>query len=347
MAKLHGDTSYVYTGLAGETTPGRVVKSGLYRMADGDDRWELLANGLPEKPAIRALAVHPLDPGVVYAGTQEGPYRTHDHGDHWEKVGVPDHNMPVWSLLFHPRDPSIMYAGYENCEIYRSGDGGESWRSLPVSVRFPEITMGPRANPAKRILMLAASKADEGQLFGAIEVGGIIRSMDGGEHWENLCHGLYANDDYVDMHGVLASNWRPGTVFGISRAGMFRSADLGDHWEHVPLEPLNDKGQTYCRQIREVPGDPKTVWVAAGSAFMGNLGALFRSQDGGMSFERMDVGLEPRSTIFGLSFDQRRPGHVACATSGGEAFISHDAGQSWESHPLPEGASQVYALAFG
>ena len=57
---------------------------------------------------------------MVYIGTQNGPYRSTDHGDHWEKLNVPDHGLPVWSLLFDPRDPKVMYAGYENCEIYRS-----------------------------------------------------------------------------------------------------------------------------------------------------------------------------------------------------------------------------------
>ena len=107
--------SYVYVGLAGEPAPGRPVQSGLYRMADGDEGWESLTNGLPEEPAIRAVAVHPQKPEIVYAGTQSGPYRSTDNGDHWEKVDVPDHGLPVWSLLFHPGDPNVMYAGYESC----------------------------------------------------------------------------------------------------------------------------------------------------------------------------------------------------------------------------------------
>ena len=97
-------TSYVYAGLAGETAPGRVVQSGLYRMADGDTAWELLTHGLPETPAIRAITVHPQQPEIVYVGTYNGPYRTTDHGEHWEKVNVPDHGTPGWSLRFHPRD---------------------------------------------------------------------------------------------------------------------------------------------------------------------------------------------------------------------------------------------------
>jgi photosystem II stability/assembly factor-like uncharacterized protein len=339
--------SYVYVGLAGETAPGREVRSGLYRMAEGDDRWELLAKGLPATPAIRSVAVHPKKPEIVYAGTQEGPYRSGDHGDHWEKVEVPDHGLPVWSLLFHPRDPNVMYAGYESCEIYRSDDGGERWQQLPVSVRFPEVTVGPGANLAKRVLMMSGSIADPDELYGAIEVGGIIRSTDGGEHWENLSHGQYMNDDPVDMHGVVASNFRPGTVFSIGRAGMFRSIDRGDHWLRVPIDSLNEKGQTYCRCIREVPGDPKTIWVAAGPNFRSELGTLFRSVDGGMNWERVDMGVQPKTTMFCIAFDERQPSRMYCATNGGEVWGSQDRGQTWSAHPLPKGASQVYSLACG
>ena len=93
------------------------------------------------------------------------------------------------------------------------------------------------------------------------------------------------------MHGVLASRWRPGTVFGIGRAGMFRSADGGDHWRHVRLEPLNAKGQIYCRDIREVPGNPRKLFVAAGSNFQSDLGVLLHSGDGGDTWTRVDMGL--------------------------------------------------------
>ena len=58
-------TSYVYAGLAGETAPVREVQAGLYRMATGDDGWELLSGGLPASPSIRAIAIHPHRPEIV------------------------------------------------------------------------------------------------------------------------------------------------------------------------------------------------------------------------------------------------------------------------------------------
>ena len=59
--------SYVYLGLAGETGQGRLVHSGLFRLTDGSNEWEALRRGLPEMPAIRALAVHPLKRDEVAA----------------------------------------------------------------------------------------------------------------------------------------------------------------------------------------------------------------------------------------------------------------------------------------
>jgi photosystem II stability/assembly factor-like uncharacterized protein len=343
MATNH--TTYVYVGLAGETAPGRVVKSGLYRMAANGDRWELLTHGLPEAPAIRAIAAHPERPETVYAGTQHGLYRSTDRGEHWERLNVPDHGLPVWSLMFDPRDPRVLYAGYENCEIFRSEDGGERWHQLPVTVRFPEVTVGPGANPAKRVLELAANPDNPDEVYGAIEVGGVIRSLDAGEHWENMSHGQYLNDDTVDMHGVLVARWRPGTVFAVGRAGLFRSTDQGRHWASAQLEPLNPKGQTYCRDIREVPGDPKTIWVATGASFRSEVGALFRSNDGGLSWSRVDMGVKPKTTMFAVAFDERQPRRMFCATSGGEVFASADGGEHWAERPLPAGATQVYAMA--
>jgi photosystem II stability/assembly factor-like uncharacterized protein len=147
------------------------------------------------------------------------------------------------------------------------------------------------------------------------------------------------------MHGVLIARWRPGTIFAIARAGLFSSTDRGEHWSSARLEPLNTKGQTYCRGIREVPGDPKTIWVAAGANFQSDVGALFKSGDGGASWARVDMGVKPETTVFALAFDPRQPRRMYCATTVGEVFASEDGGTSWTARHLPEGATQVYAMA--
>jgi len=133
-------------------------------------------------------------------------------------------------------------------------------------------------------------------------------------------------------------------LLAIGRAGLFRSTDQGAHWTSAGLEPLNPKGQTYCRDIREVPGDPRTIWLAAGANFQSDVGVLFKSKDGGSTWARVDMGVVPQSTMFAVVFDERQPRRMFCATTGGEVFASADGGQSWAARPLPAGATQVYAM---
>src|SRR5262249_54097668 len=99
------------------------------------------------------------------------------------------------------------------------------------------------------------------------------------------------------------------------------------------------------RDIREVPGDPKTIWVAAGANFQSDVGALFRSTDGGATWVKVDMGVKPETTIFALAFDPRAPRRMYCATTVGEGFCSEDGGRGWVGRHLPEGATQVYAMA--
>jgi len=116
-------------------------------MADGSNDWGTLHHGLPEAPAIRALAVHPLNPESSTPARNPGPYRSSDRGERWEKSTSPTTTCRSGHYLFHPYDPDVMFVGYENCEIYRSDDAGERWLRLPVSGASPKSPTAPGANP--------------------------------------------------------------------------------------------------------------------------------------------------------------------------------------------------------
>jgi hypothetical protein len=66
-----------------------------------------------------------------------------------------------------------------------------------------------------------------------------------------------------------------------------------------------------------------------------------------MNWERVDMGVAPKTTLFAIAFDERHPHTMYCASSGGEVFGSRDGGESWSARPLPAGANQVYAMACG
>ncbi|MCH8063989.1 MAG: hypothetical protein IH861_15960 [Chloroflexi bacterium] len=326
--------TYIYIGLAGEGDG--TGEGGLMRLADGDDRWQTITSGLPEQPQVRALAVHPNDPAVIYAGTQLGPYRSDDRGEHWEALESPRPGMDVWSLAFHPNKSNVLFAGYEPCAIYRSEDGGVSWKQMDTSrVRFPDVTtyMPPLA---KRVIGIAVDPSEPENVYASIEVGGLLASRDGGETWDSVTDGLYRENHTVDLHGVQVSPAAPGHVFIITQVAMFRSPDRGAHWEHVRFGEMFPGG-SYCRGLTVAPDDPKTLYLAAGAGGGGapsgtaEKGALFRSKDLADTWERVDIGEEPPSRMFQIAIDPRATEKVYCCTYDGHIYSSNDSGVSWKS----------------
>ena len=172
-------TSYIYAGAAQTPMGGTQHPGGLFRRAVEDDHWQALSNGLPESYEARAIAIHPHNPQVIYAGTNHGPYRSLDGGDHWEKLGFPDPGMVVWSILFHPQNPQIMYLGTAPAAVYRSDDGGDTWRRLPKAQQPERVQMGF----ATRLIRMTADPTNPDEIYAGVEVGGLMRSLDGGETW--------------------------------------------------------------------------------------------------------------------------------------------------------------------
>src|SRR5687767_2235414 len=161
-------TTRIYAGAAhGNPEDPNVRPGGLFRRTVGDGPWQRLAGGLPEDAEVRAIAMHPRDPGVVYAGTQHGPYRSADGGDHWTALPLPDPGRAVWSFLFDPRDPDLLYAGTAPAGVYRSRNGGESWTRLSafrspmrVAMSFPTRVTRLDADPARPQEIYAALEVD-------------------------------------------------------------------------------------------------------------------------------------------------------------------------------------------
>ena len=132
MATTTG-SSHVYVGGA-KSKPGTL--GGVFRRAVGDDRWEQLGKGLPEAVNVHAITVHPDNPDIVYLGTKQGLFRSTDRGESWERPAF-DEGVEIWSILVHPHHPRRLYAGASPVGVYRSDDGGDTWRRMP-GVAQPE-----------------------------------------------------------------------------------------------------------------------------------------------------------------------------------------------------------------
>ena len=321
--------TYIYAGAEG---------GALYRKDAGDQGWEELRNGLPPSPQTRAIAIHPREPDVVFAGTQRGVYRSNDRGDHWQRMDMPEGRI-VWSMEFHPQDPRIMYLGTEGSEVYRSDDGGESWRywstiSNPDSVQMAFAT---------RILALAIETSHPDHMYATLEVGGAARSMDGGRSWE-LRNGQFAGDvDLMDLHGVAIGSPQSDAVFISNRVGVWRSRDRGGRWENLSLERYTPI--MYSRGVQVAPDDPNTLYACVGGDFGSEEGGVMRTTDLGDTWHRFDHGVAPKSTTFGVAINAQNPEQVCFCTRRGQVFGTQDGGASWTEHPLPDSATNVISVA--
>jgi photosystem II stability/assembly factor-like uncharacterized protein len=346
--------SYVYVGAA-QWTGGTV--GGLFRRAVGDDHWEAVSKGLPERTDVQAITVHPTSPEVVYLGTQNGPYRSVDHGASWERLGFPDDDRQVWSILVHPRDPRILYTGTSPVAVYRSDNGGDSWRRLPKAIQ-PELV---KMAFASRVMRLAADPNQPDALYAALEVAGVMRSLDGGESWMDCSRDLIGlaeqphlkskiqsdteTEGMLDAHALCVSAAQPGTVFLAVRMGLFRSPDRGASWQDMAIgrySPL-----TYGRDVRVSPHDPRVLYACLSPASRSQDGSLYRSQDLGQTWSRLDHGVKARATMMAVALHGQDPDQIYCVSRCGQVFGTRNGGQTWQESPLPDGVQDVYAIACG
>jgi photosystem II stability/assembly factor-like uncharacterized protein len=350
-------TSYVYAGAADVSEASDGVTGGMFRRAVGNDHWEALGKGLPEKAEIRAIAVHPREPEVVYVGTQHGPYRSVDRGERWERLGFPDAGMVVWSILIRPDDPRILYLGTAPAAVYRSDDGGDTWRRL-VNVKAPGRV---KMSFPCRVIRLAADPTRPDEIYAGLEVDGVLRSLDGGETWTDcgqhlvklaeqphLKSRIVSDTDIegmMDSHALCLSAARPGTVFLAVRMGLFRSADRGATWADMEIGRFSPL--TYARDVQVSPHDPNVLFACLSPAARSEDGSLYRSGDLGATWKRFDHGVRAQSTMMALALHRRDPDQVYCASRGGQVFGTRDGGRTWQEHPLPAGVRDVYAVACG
>lgn len=355
MANSHPARIYAGAGhwvsSAGTRHPG-----GLFRRSPGGGEWQALSVGLPENAEARALAVHPREPDVLYAGTQDGPYRSTDGGGRWERLGFPDRGAVVWSIAFHPTRPQIMYAGVAPVGIYRSEDGGDTWKKLAGATSPGHCEM----SFPTRVTRIAIDPGRPDDVYAALEVSGVIRSADGGDTWTDLSAPLIQlaeaphlksrlgsdtdAEGMLDSHAFAVSAGAvPGTAFLAVRMGLFRSDDRGASWSDIEIRRFSPL--TYCRDVIVSPHDPRVMYACLSPAARSTDGSLYRSEDVGQTWQRFDHGVKAHGTMMAVAAHPSDPARVYCVSRCGQVFGTEDAGASWREYPLPKGVQDVYTVA--
>ncbi|MEA2517859.1 MAG: hypothetical protein QOG16_1697, partial [Actinomycetota bacterium] len=304
---------------------------------------------------VTDIAVDPTTADVVYTATAGGGvWKSTDGGVTFQRAW-PDNLSQAMGALAIGSDGTL-YAGtgeanpggggitFGGTGIYRSTDGGAKWSrvGLRTAGTFGRIVVDP--TDPKRVFAAAA-----GNLFVPGGERGLYRSTDGGTTWKRVLAGDNATTGAVDVaidpqdpKNLLAAMWdhqrlRTHRVYAGPGSGVYRSTDGGTTWKRLTdgpvAEPATETGRI---GLAYAPSNPSRVYAIVANKLDGVVVGLFRSDDGGATWEKTaaDPGSLSQST-FGWWFgrvwvDPAIPERLFVA--GVEVIESPDSGDTFITH---------------
>jgi photosystem II stability/assembly factor-like uncharacterized protein len=307
-----------------------------------------------------------VDPNRLYASQSTGWFgqliqRSDDGGQTWEPVGnkfaydgTPGTHLwydgtqhpwefkRVWRLEPSLTDRDTVYAGVEDAALFRSTDGGQTWRELSG---LREVK-GNLWQPGAGGMCLHTILLDPGnpqRIFIAISAAGAFRTEDGGETWRPINQGLLSNYELPDataevghcVHNIAMHASHPNVLFMQKHWDVMRSDNAGDSWTEVSGDLPSDFGFPIAVHAHE----PNTIYVIpikSDSEHFPPDGKLrvYRSRSGGNEWEPLTKGLPQRDCYVNilrsaLAIDSLDACGVYFGTTGGQVYASADSGESW------------------
>ena len=219
--------------------------SGIYDTRDSGENWHKV-QGIPSQSRrTRAILQHPSVPGLVFAGTTEGFWRSAKGGDNNSWMVTTSRQLEINSIAVHPRNPNTIYIGTNNYGVMVSTDGGKNFApsNNGYSGRFVNSIL-PDRETAGRIYATTINTATGGGFF--------FVSTDGGATWlpsmRNMPPRLIA-------YSILQDESDGNVIYLGTNLGMYRSADRGSSWAPmserklpVPAPPRKRTGRGSARR---------------------------------------------------------------------------------------------------
>ena len=256
------DVLYAATANYGAGTSS-VVKS-----MNAGRTWRRTWRRISSTEYVDALAVHPRNSRVVYAGTDEGVYKSSDAGASWRKVKTV---RRVFTIALDPQQPATVYAG-SGGGVFKSTDAGRSWRKRNNGL-FPE-TGSPTVQDLAEgyVAAIVVNPRDPRTLYLGCE-NGVFKSTDGALTWRAVNSGVIARNGIFRYAQSLAidPNDTQTLYAGTAWSGLVKTTNGGRRWNAIGL-PV--EGPVLALALE--PTNSKTVYVGMSSG-----GKAFKSMDGG------------------------------------------------------------------
>jgi photosystem II stability/assembly factor-like uncharacterized protein len=315
---------------------------------------------------IYHLKGSPADPNRLYASQSSGWFgqviqRSDDGGETWEAVGNkfvydgvagthqsfdgtphPWEFTRVWHLEPSLTDPDTVYAGVEDAALFRSNDGGRSWRELSGLRRHDSGSAWQPGAGGLCLHTILLDPNDPNRIWVAISAAGAFRTDDGGETWRPINRGLRSEgipDPNAEVghcvHRIAMHRSRPRVLFMQKHWDVMRSDDGGESWREVSGNLPTDFGFAIDVHAHE----PETIYVVPIKSdtehfpLDGKL-RVFRSRSGGNEWEALTHGLPQRDCYVNvlrdaMAVDALDSCGIYFGTTGGQVYASKDSGDSW------------------
>ena len=287
------------------------------RLDEDGGRWTVALS--LEGSGAQCLSPDPRDPDTAYVGLREhGLRKTSDGGETWRDVELPDPG--VFSVAVSPVDGAV-YAGCEPSRLFRSDDAGDSWRALDALLDLPSRPTWrfPPRPWTSHVRWIAPSPHDAELLLVGIELGGLMRSEDGGASWADHRPGAQR-----DVHSVVWHQRERGRAYEAGGGGSAFSLDAGDSW--IPADEGRDRDYTWA--VATDPDDADRWWLSASTGPFAAHGdrhsqARIYRRDGGAWTSVTD---ELAAMPYALA---ARDGRLFAALGDGTLIETRDGGDSW------------------
>lgn len=310
--------------------------------------------------AVTAVGVPGQSETFYFGAVGGGVWKTENAGRTWMPIFDGQHAASIGAVAVAPSNPNVIYVGSGEADmrgdiqqgdgIYKSTDGGNTWRHIGLedTRQIGKIVVDPK--DANTVYVAAL-----GHQYGPNEQRGVFKSTDGGQTWNKV---LYKNADTgaielaIDPNNpnvIFAALWQtrrpPWSVYPPSNgpgSGIYKSTDAGQTWQQV-------KGNGFPSFVGRVgltisAADHNRIYAAVDTNDP-KTGGIYRSDDGGASWKRMDDDrrLWGRGWYFcGITADPKNPNEVYVMNT--STYRSTDGGQTFTAIKGAPGGDDYHSL---